>query len=158
MTWVLFGVAGTAALLLLTRRRYLVVIVEGRSMEPAYRAGERVLVRRARTVRAIQAGQIVVFRSPGVADPYDLPGIPREAIKHVFPDTRLLIKRAVAVPGDPVPRDRIPSLRDVPESAVPLDRFIVLGDNPAVSFDSREYGYLRGEHLVGVALRKVTLR
>jgi signal peptidase I len=156
MIWVLFGVASTAALLLLARRRYLVVTVDGGSMEPSYRAGERVLVRRTRTVGAIRAGQIVVVRSPGVADPYDLPGIPREAVGRAFSDTRLLIKRAVAIPGDPVPRDRIPPLRDVPEVAVPPDRFIVLGDNPTISFDSREYGYLRSEHLVGVAVRKVT--
>ena len=88
-----------------------------------------------------------------------MPEPPRNAFQYaivrVLPDTRLLIKRAVAVPGDPVPRDRIPPLRKVPEATVPPDRFIVLGDNPAVSFDSREYGYLRGEDLVGVAARKM---
>jgi signal peptidase I len=110
----------------------------------------------ARTIRAIRAGQIVAVRSPGVADPFDLPGVLGEGIGYVLLDTRLLIKRVIAVPGDPVPRDRIPPLRDAPEAAVPPDRFIVLGDNPKVSFDSREYGYLRGEHLVGVAVRKVT--
>ncbi|NDU76999.1 hypothetical protein GWI34_30930, partial [Actinomadura sp. DSM 109109] len=41
------------------RRRYLVTTVDGPSMEPGLRTGDRLIVRRTRRVRA---GQIVVVR------------------------------------------------------------------------------------------------
>lgn len=153
------AVVATGALLLVLRRRYLVVTVDGRSMEPTYRSGQRVLVRRlpARVPgRAVRTGQVVVIRAPQPADPFDIPGVPRETIHRVAPDDRLLLKRLVAGPGDPVPRADVPPLRDVPETVVPAARFVVLGDNARISYDSREYGYVPADLLVGVALRTLT--
>ena len=67
------------------RRKLILITVKGDSMAPTYRNGQRLLVRRG----GYQAGQIVVFRPPS----------PR-----VF-DVDWLVKRAVAVAGDPVPAD-----------------------------------------------------
>jgi signal peptidase I len=144
-----------AVLLLLVRRRYLVVTVDGRSMEPTYRPGQRVLVRRL-PAQSVRTGQVVVLRAPQPADPFDIPGVPRERVFMVAPDDRLFLKRLVAGPGDPVPRASVPPLRHVPEPVVPAARFVVLGDNAAISYDSREYGYVPADLLVGVALRTLT--
>lgn len=157
--WV--AVAGLAALIavpLWLRRRYLAVTVTGTSMVPAYDDGERVLVRRAR-IGALRPSHVVVFvgtpnetwrgadTSAKQAMPSDRPaGMPRHTIK-----------RVLAVPGDPVPRDVCPALREVTESAVPRGCLVVVGDAPHQSYDSRHYGYVPAELLVGITVRKMRL-
>jgi signal peptidase I len=66
-----------------------------------------------------------------------------------------LVKRAVAVAGDPVPTDRVPLLREARETIVPPGALVVLGDNAATSWDSRDYGFVRGAQFVGVAVRRL---
>lgn len=131
---VLCAAAVGAAALLWLRRRLLVVTVRGVSMEPTLHAGDRLLVRRVR-LPAVGRGSIVVVA--GLRDPAD-------------PTTELLIKRAVALPGDPVPAG-------VPGAGVPVpaDRLVVLGDNAARSHDSRALGPLPAAALVGLVLRPV---
>ncbi|MER6508659.1 S26 family signal peptidase [Nonomuraea sp. NPDC001636] len=141
MTAVVVAVAALALLALAwLRLRYLVVTVEGDSMLPTYQPGERVLVRRARPTR-VRTGQVVVLAR--MADEGE---------------TRWIIKRLAAVPGDPIPREQIPALRDAPGTQVPAGRLVVVGDNPAQSFDSRVSGYLRADRLLGVVLRKLAPR
>jgi signal peptidase I len=120
------------------RRRYAVVAVQGRSMRPTYRAGDRLLVRRTGT-GSIRRGQVVVFAESSDARP--------------APPAGWIIKRAIAVPGDPVPQDRVAALRSVTEEYVPAGRIVVIGDNPALSFDSRHFGYVTGDRVLGVVLR-----
>jgi signal peptidase I len=118
------------------RRRYLAVTVTGRSMEPALWHGDRVLVRRAR-LSTVRAGQVVVLATPAT-----LPAT----------DGRWMVKRAVAVPGDPVPRMAPSWCRD---PVVPAGRVVVFGDNAAFSHDSRQLGYLPGDRLLGVVIRRL---
>ncbi|MET8454278.1 S26 family signal peptidase [Streptomyces sp. NPDC005209] len=122
------------------RRRYIIVTVIGSSMSPTLVAGDRVLVRRA-PLEAIATGRLVVTEPP------------RE---HRWDRVRahgLLIKRAAAVPGDPLPREGAPAFADLPEERVPEGRIVLLGDNPAASLDSRHCGYFQAEQIVGVVLR-----
>ncbi|WP_181772412.1 S26 family signal peptidase [Amycolatopsis pittospori] len=120
------------------RRRLIVVTVHGVSMEPTYVAGDRLLVRRSRLER-VRAGQVVVVQGG--------PGKPGD------PTAGRLVKRAVAVPGDPVP-SQIP----VPGDVVPAGNLLVLGDNPARSNDSRRLGYIPADALIGVVLRPIGQR
>lgn len=140
MMWVVLAVVvvGLVAWALVQRRRLLVVTVHGVSMEPTYHSGDRLLVRRSRLAR-VRTGQVVVVRG-AVAAPND-------------PTGGRMVKRAVAVPGDPVP-PQIP----VPDPVVPEGRLLVLGDNPARSNDSRRLGYLPAEALIGVVLRPMGQR
>ncbi|MEU9839999.1 S26 family signal peptidase [Actinomadura sp. NPDC048032] len=161
MTW-LAATAGVllavGALTVWVRLRYLVTTVDGPSMEPALHSGDRLLVRRTRRVRA---GQIVVVRiRPPTLDapPPDEPGpAPDEEVPVVrdHPDGLLLVKRAIAVAGDPVPVDRVPSLREAREETVPPGALVVLGDNAATSWDSRDYGFVRADQFIGVAVRRL---
>ncbi|MEV0229534.1 S26 family signal peptidase [Nonomuraea sp. NPDC050786] len=132
----------TAAVLVRLRRRYVVITVRGASMWPTYRDGDRVLIRRV-PVGAVRPGQAVVFASapPGTA--------PADASEP------WLLKRAIAVPGDPVPRARCPALRSVPGQCVPAGHLVVLGDNPDRSFDSRQAGYVTPGRLLGVVTRRL---
>lgn len=136
MIWVaLTAVGAVLAWLLVLRSRLLVVTVHGVSMEPTYHSGDRLLVRRAKLDR-VRAGQVVVVRVD-TTTPDD-------------PTQGRMVKRAVAVPGDPVP-PQIP----VPGPRVPVDSLLVLGDNSARSNDSRRLGYLPADALIGVVLRQM---
>lgn len=137
MLLVLAVIAGCVGLVRWVQLGFLVVTVAGTSMAPAYLPGDRVLVRRRRLIR-VRAGEVVVLRSPS------------DRVVHP-----LMVKRVAAVPGEPVPVE----LADAPcgplVTPVPMDRLLVLGDNSRVSFDSRECGYIRSEHLVGVVTRRL---
>jgi signal peptidase I len=127
--------AGLIAVVL--RRRFVVVRVEGKSMEPTLRDGDRVLVRRT-SIAGVAPGVVVVLEPP---EPVDGP--------------RWLVKRAVALPGDPVPRATVPALRDVPEPVVPEGCLVVMGDNTARSHDSRRAGYFPAATLLGIVIRQL---
>ncbi len=142
MTWVWVVVVGIVAAVVgaacVLRKRFVAVRVEGASMEPMLRAGDRVLVRRVDLER-VRAGQLVVFAAPAV-------------VVAVPDNPPWLIKRAAALPGDPVPHAHVPAL-PVTDRQVPAGRFIALGDNAAHSHDSRALGYIAGEALLGVVVR-----
>lgn len=122
-------------------RNLVAVTVTGSSMEPTFRAGDRVLVRRL-PVTKVQRGQVVIVAAGRPVGPPP-------------PDHPLwMIKRLLAVPGDPVPRSTVPALATVPEDVVPDARMVVLSDNPDGS-DSRQIGYFYGENLLGVVVRRL---
>lgn len=115
-----------AAVALCLRRRLLVATVVGTSMLPAYRPGERVLVRRR--APGLRVGDVVVVVSPDEAGD---------------PDPRLLVKRVAALAGDPLADGAV----------VPRGTVVVLGDNGG--YDSREFGPLPHAQVVGVVLRRL---
>ncbi|MET8138706.1 signal peptidase I [Sphaerisporangium sp. NPDC005288] len=145
---VVLPAVGLAALWV--RRGFLATTVHGTSMEPTLRPGDRLLVRRTRRVRA---GQVVVFRysapSGSSATAHDEDPVPGR-------DGALLIKRAVAVPGERV-RDEWeqPDVHHMAGTVVPPGSLVVLGDNRATSWDSRHYGLVSGDRFIGVAIRRL---
>jgi signal peptidase I len=131
-----------AAGMLSVRRIFLVTTVTGTSMEPALRSGDCLLVRRTRRVRA---GQVVVFEFG------DRPYAKALAARR---SRQLLIKRAVAVPGDRIPAEwEYPDVHEIAGTVVPSKSFVLLGDNRAMSWDSRHHGFVRGDRLIGVVIR-----
>jgi signal peptidase I len=107
------GVLG-ALLALLPITRY---VVEGESMEPAYHAGDRLLVNRVAYVFSPpREGDVVVLRDPERRGRY-------------------LLKR-IARPPARLPAD---------------GRFYVLGDNAPASRDSRSFGAVKRDAIVGKA-------
>ncbi|MFI6764670.1 S26 family signal peptidase [Streptomyces sp. NPDC050355] len=140
------------------RRRLVAVTVRGASMEPAYRDGDRVLVRRGRLPAP---GQVVVVRDLPDTGPTTAPDLGPSATAvpatpaRAVPVPALLIKRVAAVPGDPVPRARVAALAGVPERYVPHGQLVLLGDNPAASFDSRHRGYFAAAQVVGTVWRSL---
>ena len=143
MTWILVATAVPAAVAAVwwLRRRYLTVTVDGPSMLPTYRPGERLLVRRMPPA-ALRTGQVVVFE----ASPPPPPAPQRPA---------WIVKRVAAAPGDPIPRDTVAALRTAPGSHVPTGRVVLLGDNPTLSHDSRRSGYFTTDRLLGVVVRRL---
>jgi signal peptidase I len=144
---VVVAVVGLAAVAV--GRRFLVVTVRGASMEPTHRDGERVLARRDSRA-AIERGSVVVVEVPDT-----------EALTWSGPPRRrrcgndLLIKRVLSVPGDPVPRARIPALAGAAEPVVPAGFLVLLGDNQERSFDSKLVGYFPVERVQGIVIRRL---
>jgi signal peptidase I len=104
-----------------------------------------VLARRA-TVGRLRVGQVVVFESPAVgrASTNRAPRWP--------PGRReWLIKRVAAVPGDTAPS----WVADDVGVRIPDGWFAVLGDNAANSLDSRTFGLVPADCLLGVMVRPV---
>jgi signal peptidase I len=126
-------------------RRYAIVDVHGSSMEPTLRHGDRVLVRRVRD-GGVRTGDIVVIDRFA---PDDQPAAGRPAHR-VW-----VVKRAAAVAGDPVPGSVARAAGVAPGTAVPAGRLAVLGDNPMHSTDSRVWGYLPTDRLLGVVRRRI---
>ncbi|MEV0619305.1 S26 family signal peptidase [Nonomuraea sp. NPDC050404] len=127
------GLAGLALLAVWLRATYLVIRVRGDSMAPALHHGDRLLSRRTR-LAALRNGQIAVVLNPRPTG------------------SRFLVKRVAALPGDPVPDWARTAVAD---DLVPAGRFVLIGDNTEVSFDSREHGFFNADDLQAVALRKL---
>ncbi|MFF5105750.1 S26 family signal peptidase [Streptomyces sp. NPDC000134] len=149
---VLLGLGGRIVSAFLARG-LVAVTVRGASMEPAYHEGDRVLVCRHPTPLP---GQVVVVERPGTGpvpgSGWHRPPVPRTARTSTITERQWLIKRVAAVPGDPVPRDRVAALAEVPETRVPAGSLVLLGDNQEVSFDSRQVGYFPTERVLGTVL------
>ncbi|HEX5595849.1 MAG TPA: S26 family signal peptidase [Micromonosporaceae bacterium] len=130
--------AGVAALVALLRHRFLLATVTGYSMTPTLHPGDRLLVRRA-SLSHLRVGDLVVI-TPDVR----IAGPRRRGTGYV-------IKRLAAVPGDPAP-EYLPSPHG---THVPPGWMAILGDNPDASRDSRDYGLVAQERLVGVVVRSI---
>jgi signal peptidase I len=148
MTIVLLGLAGPlvlAALAVAAVRwaagRWVAVTVTGDSMAPALSDGDRVLVRRSPLER-LTVGNVVVASWPTLHHSYQ-PGS----------DRPWLIKRVAALPGDLVP-DSV-SAAAGGEIHVPPRHLVLLGDNPKGSHDSRTFGYIPGDLVLGAVVRRL---
>lgn len=149
--WWLVLAAGSGLLgLLVVRRGFLVVTVDGTSMAPTYHPGDRLLVRR-RSAAALRCGDVVLLRADAteVADVVGRPG-------HVTADAvEGMVKRVAALPGMPVPVDIAPVVRAGVDDVVPVGCLVVLGDN-ADGRDSRVFGYVSTRWVVGVVVRRLS--
>jgi signal peptidase I len=127
--------------------------VSGRSMEPLIHSGEYVLINTfAFRFGAPRRGEVVAFRHEGDA-------------REVF------IKRVIGLPGDRISIDlgrvfvdgtqqeepyvQDPDDRSAPEIVVPPASVYVLGDNRANSEDSRAFGPVSDNRLIGRAVAGV---
>jgi signal peptidase I len=131
---------------------YQPVKVEGTSMLPGLEDQERIFINKfVYHWEPISPGDIVVFRYP--RDP-----------------SKSYIKRVVAGPGDRIVIDKgrvyvngyllrefyVPAqyldYRSYPELIVPPNAFFVMGDHRSMSNDSRDFGPVEREHILGKAV------
>ena len=156
LSWVrLLGVALVAALLV---RTFLVQVfsIPSESMLPTLEKGDRVAVERlSDRFGEVERGDVVVFHRP-----------PTSSIE---PSVHYLIKRVVGVPGDTLEArggvvyvNGTPEVNphlmpgalteDLPLQRVPLGSYFLMGDNRENSGDSRIFGPVKKDLVVGRAL------
>ena len=141
-------------------------VVQGESMEPSFRRDQYVLVSRmAYRRREASRGDVVVLhypRQPGRNYIKRIVGLPGEKVRvegsRVFIDGRLLEEPYLQAEGPPgksnTPlRSATPggSLDRPDEWSLGERQYLVLGDNRSNSHDSRSFGPLGGELIVGKA-------
>lgn len=147
--------AGVAVAAGLARGRYLRVAVAGESMTPALQPDDFLVVRvgppRA-SDGAAAFGRIVAVRDPRPTG-----------------DGRLLLKRIVGLPGEslrvgggvqvngafldePYASGETPYEQHRGINRLAEDEYFVLGDNRSASTDSRDFGPVRAEQIVGTAV------
>ncbi len=129
--------------------------ISGRSMEPTLYHEDHIIAHKTDNV---DRGQIILIQDPGLADIAN--GTPEEPPK--------LIKRVIGIPGDKITlqqnrlyvNDEL-LIEDLPgemaqdgEEVVQLadNEYFVLGDNYATSLDSRTFGPIKRETIIGRAI------
>ncbi|WP_255949738.1 S26 family signal peptidase [Streptomyces odontomachi] len=127
--------------------RLVAVTVDGVSMEPAFRDRDQVLVIRGAKPAV---GRVVVAESPLGMHGWPQEPLAAKAAPPLLAQRHWMIKRVSALPGDPIPRRCVPALADASGERVPGGMAVLLGDNRAASFDSREFGYFPLERILGV--------
>lgn len=130
--------------------------VKGSSMYPTFYDGEYILTDKfSYRLREPKRGEVIIFRAPGHEE-YDyikrIIGMPGDTIK--IENNKVIINNQIL---DEVylPSDYYTSagsfLRSGQSVTVPEGQFFALGDNRAHSSDSREWGFVPRQNLVGRA-------
>jgi signal peptidase I len=147
--------------------------VEGLSMRPTLDQGQYVLVNKLVYLRfdpRVMADLVPFFEIDGGRTVFTFHAPRRgEIVIFQFPgdQSRDFVKRVVGVPGDRIEIRQgqlyvngegleeayitHPDRGDTPEITVPPDAYYVLGDNRRASNDSRDWGPVPGDNLVGRA-------
>jgi signal peptidase I len=147
----LAGIGAVALAVTLLRRRFLLVVVNGTSMEPTYEDRDRLLARR-RPGPTIPVGSVVVLT--GQESGHYAPVKVGDRTM-VLRTSRYLVKRLAARPGDPVPPECVTVIGDDGPAVVPPGKVVVFGDNRTSSLDSRVFGFLDEEQILGTVIRRL---
>ena len=108
-----------------------IVLVSGGSMEPTFHSGQPILIARGAAFMNIQDGDMIVFRDNN--------------------DGTLIVKRVYKKSGETVDIHHEPAFwgRKDGTYRVPENAFYCLGDNPPKSYDSRAFGAVEADQVVG---------
>lgn len=137
---ILAGGALTAAAcgVALIRAKLLIVTVQGESMRPTLREGDRVLVVRRSRMSRPRGGDLVVCHSPRV-------------LAGASESNGLIVKRVVAVAGERIPWNADRSS----EAVVPTGSVYIMGDATDYSNDSRDFGPVPWNRVLGTVIRRL---
>lgn len=138
---------------------FQVFFVPSTSMVPTLKVGDRIVVDKFLfNYHSLRPGQIIVFRTP------------QRAKTDCGTEDGDLVKRVVAIGGDkisssgnvvlvngkPQPENYLPAGTQlgsaIPRQTIPKGDVFVLGDNRAISCDSRVWGPLPGKNVVGTVV------
>jgi len=132
-------------------------LVSGQSMEPNFENGDYIIIDEiSYRFRQPQRGEVIVFRYP--YDPSKrfikrIIGLPGETIEIKEGKVSLIKENTEILDESQYLPKGLETQRDIRVS-IPEDKFFVLGDNRTVSLDSRDWGLLPRQNIIG----KVYLR
>jgi signal peptidase I len=165
------------------RRTFTIITVNGQSMEPTLRDGDRVLLLRCRSRWLLRRGQLVVCQYPQDTPADKLPKhkqsannfvtkIPGRYLGMAAKQRTYFIKRIwgldgsqIVIPVQEVPNRTWPDNIISPEQddagnfvwQVPSGHCFIKGDSP-YSYDSTSLGPILLDHIVGIVLLKLPRR
>lgn len=130
-------------------------IVSGASMQPTFESGDYLIVDRLTYhLNDPKRGDVVIFRYPKDPSKYFIKrivGLPGESVE--ISGTSVIIKNTGNPEGFSLDQSYIKSVSPEKFTAtVPSDSYFVMGDNRPASSDSRIWGELPRDNLVGRAL------
>ena len=129
-------------------------IVRGASMEPTFQDGQYLIIDElSYFLRSPERGEVIVFRYP--KDPTQffikrIIGLPGETV--IIENGSVAIQNEEYPNGLVLEEDYLPSLLETVPSmhtTLQLGEYFVLGDNRPKSSDSRQWGVLENEFLIG---------
>jgi signal peptidase I len=161
--WELIKVVLIAAMIIIPIRYFLAqpFEVKGASMEQSFSDGNYLVIDEiSYRFKEIERGDVIVFRYPGNPREYYIKrviGLPGETVKiqngdvfvcnQQFPDCFKLDETNYLKPRERTPGNKV--------FEVDPDNFFVLGDNRSASSDSRSWGELPRQDIVGKVLLRV---
>lgn len=131
--------------------------VKGQSMFPKFHDGEYILTNKVSyRIHDPERGDVVVFKSPNNAEVdfiKRIVGIPGERVKIM--SGRVFVNGMELDESNYLPSDYVTNsgafARESQEVVVPESQYFVLGDNRSHSSDSREWGFVQIDDIVGKA-------
>jgi signal peptidase I len=151
--WEIVKVALIAIVIVIPIRTFLFqpFLVKGESMEPNFHSGDYLIVDQlSYHLREPKRGEVVVFKYP--KDPSQryikrIIGLPGETVE--IKDGKVFISGAFLEELDYLPGSVFTPQRDFKAITLDKDQYFVLGDNRQGSFDSRIWGPLPKENIIG---------
>jgi signal peptidase I len=131
--------------------------VIGESMEPNFHDQEQLIAEKlSAKFGNLERGDVVIFKRPGEEN--------RLLIKRIvgLPEEKVMLKDGyVYINGEYLQEPYVPEgmmtremriLESGFEYTIPVDSYMVLGDNREQSTDSREWGFVKSENIIGRAI------
>ena len=156
--WEIFEIAFVTIGTVLIIRGYLIqpFLVSGASMRPNFSDGDYLLIDEiSYRLREPKRGEVVVFHYPGDESTYFIKriiGLPGERV--VVSGGHVTIYNSENPDGLELKETYLPAgtLTDHPiDTPLKAGEYVVFGDNRSYSFDSRSWGVLKKQEIVGLA-------
>ena len=159
--WETIEVALIALAVVLVVRTFLIqpFFVEGLSMAPNFNNGDYLIVDELTyRFREPQRGEIIVFRAPNAEGNYYIKrilGLPQETVK--IEDGKITIVNSNYPEGFVLQEPYLQNMKTPGNLEIKLGegQYIVLGDNRYFSYDSRNWGLLPRNNIVGLVRLRI---
>jgi signal peptidase I len=154
--WEIFKIFVVSLAIIIPIRYFLIqpFFVQGASMEPNYEDGEYLIIDEITyRFREPERGEVIIFKYPQNPSEFFIKriiGLPGETVK--INDNQITIEKKDGNQGFIL--DESSYLKNVPSMGQEIlvlkeDEYFVLGDNRSASFDSRRWGALPREDIIG---------